>query len=185
MLNYVVNIKNCCVNKLIYCVNNFSMGYDYDAKGNVISLHSTYDWLGPDVITQEFAYDSTDRLITAAGSTESNFIYSNTIDYNNWGKIQHYNIEIIDPLNPGNQRISYTDYDYPVFNYDRTQTLFGAEHSHTHEPNGNPPDVDIEYDFGINGTRRASMGLGSVSPNPRRSIATSSKRSSRRFISGR
>jgi hypothetical protein len=133
-----------------------TMGYRYDAKGNVIRLYSKYNWLGPDVITQEFTYDSTDQLINAEGSTQNDDIYSNEIIYGNWGKVLQYDIRITDPLT-SLQTERQTTFNYPSPNNNRTQTLFGAEYSNTYQPYDNPQNLSIEYDFGINGSLRRKM----------------------------
>ncbi|HOS17123.1 MAG TPA: hypothetical protein PKX15_08960, partial [Bacteroidales bacterium] len=122
------------------------MNYLYDDKGNITEINSGYDWLPGEIITQKFTYDSTDQLVTATGNTENDSIYSNAIEYGNWGKIQQYDIKITDPLT-SNQTINHTDYTYPSSNINRTQTLFGVDSSNSNA-------LNFKYDFGINGSLR-------------------------------
>ncbi|OQA85763.1 MAG: hypothetical protein BWY28_02590 [bacterium ADurb.Bin236] len=130
----------------------FTLDYQYDYKGNITEIESAYDWLPGEVITQEFTYDSTDQLVTATGNTENDSIYSNAIEYGNWGKIQQYDIEITDPLT-SNQTINHTDYTYPTSYINRTQTLFGVDSSSSNA-------LNFTYDFGINGSLRRKESEG-------------------------
>ena len=131
----------------------FTLDYQYDQKGNVTQLNSSYEWFPGDVFTQEFTYDDADQLMNSIGRTQNGDVYNNDIGYEHWGKMVDYNLNINDPR-MNIQQSHQIQYSYSTPSNNRTQTVFGALHSHIHQPNSNPQDIGIDYDFGINGSLR-------------------------------
>ena len=136
---YMYNPVNLRLDSLVACLQAnkyFSMGYRYDAKGNVDTLYSTYScFYGGQLVTQAFTYDSTDQLVSAIGKSGSNTTYSAAISYTNWGKIGRYTTSI-----NGSDTFMYPSTN-PV------STHFAPNSSVN---NGNT----TTYEFGINGSLR-------------------------------
>jgi RHS repeat-associated protein len=131
---YMYNPLNLRLDSLVASLqsnNYFSMGYRYDAKGNVTQLHSKYSCFnGNNPITQTFVYDSTDQLTDAQGT-----FYTTTVTYGNTGKIATYS----SPTTPN------TTFYYPDIK--PTSTVFAPDSSFD-------GDRFTYYDFGINGSLR-------------------------------
>ncbi|MDD3280664.1 MAG: RHS repeat-associated core domain-containing protein [Bacteroidales bacterium] len=132
---YMYNPLNLRLDSLVSSLQSndyFSMGYRYDAKGNVTQLHSKYICFnGNNPITQTFVYDSTDQLTNAQGT-----YYTTTVTYGNTGKIATYS----SPATPN------TTFYYPDIQ-NQTSTIFAPDSS----SDGNQTTY---YDFGINGSLR-------------------------------
>ncbi len=122
-----------------------SFAYTYDNVGNVTQVTSSCPWLQNQTFTETFTYDASDQLTTA--SETQNRSYSLSVSYDNWGKVENYDILYTDLLN------STTTQDNRMFSYpsdpsglQAAQTLFAPEQC--------AGTADVAFTFGINGSLR-------------------------------
>ena len=113
--------------------------YNYDLKGNITQINTTYSGTYPQTFNQTFSYDVSDQLEQASGNSGN--IYDLNVTYNNYGRINSYDISQTDPQTSITQQQN-TSFTYPT---NITSTSFAPESAN----NGS-----ITYEFGINGSLR-------------------------------
>ena len=121
-----------------------SFAYTYDNVGNVTQVTSSCSWLTNQSFTESFTYDASDQLTTA--SETQNRSYTLSVSYDNWGKMENYDILYTDLLNSTTTQDNRT-FSYPAANsLQDAQTLFAPEQC--------TGTTDVAFTFGINGSLR-------------------------------
>ena len=121
-----------------------SFAYTYDNVGNVTQVTSSCPWLTNQSFTESFTYDASDQLTTA--SETQNRSYTLSVSYDNWGKMENYDILYTDLLNSTTTQDNRT-FSYPDANsLQDAQTLFAPEQC--------AGTTDVAFTFGINGSLR-------------------------------
>ncbi|MBO7625787.1 MAG: hypothetical protein J6S82_10875, partial [Bacteroidales bacterium] len=122
----------------------------YDPVGNVIQVTSSYPWMQVQNFTETFTYDAYDQLTTA--SETQNRSYTLSVSYDNWGKMENYDILYTDLLNSTSTQDNRT-FSYPAANsLQDAQTLFAPEQRTITDANNNMATETLS--FGINGSLR-------------------------------
>ena len=128
--------------------------YTYDPVGNVTQVASSYSWTQGQGLTENFTYDASDQLTSAAETQAQS--YQLEVGYGDWGRIDDYSL-LQTELWSGATTHDHRSFAYPndPYNLQQVQTLFAPEmHNGT---------SDVTYSFGINGSLRKRE---EHSPNP-------------------
>ena len=126
-------------------VNNFEIHIIKEIwNRNVTQVASGYSWMQGQNLTETFTYDASDQLTTA--SETQNRSYTLSVSYDNWGKMENYDILYTDLLNSTTTQDNRT-FSYPDANsLQDAQTLFAPEQC--------TGTTDVAFTFGINGSLR-------------------------------
>ncbi len=126
-------------------VTNFEIHIIKDANvDNVTQVTSTNPWQPILSFSETFTYDASDQLTTA--SETQNRSYTLSVSYDNWGKMENYDILYTDLLNSTTTQDNRT-FSYPAANsLQDAQTLFAPEQC--------AGTTDVAFTFGINGSLR-------------------------------
>ena len=94
--------------------------------GNVTQVTSTCPWLNSQTFSETFTYDASDQLTTAVETQAQS--YSLSVSYDNWGKVNNYDLMQTDYINGTTTR------DNRMFSYpsdpsgvQEAQTLFAPQ----------------------------------------------------------
>ncbi|MBO4741117.1 MAG: hypothetical protein J5605_05680, partial [Bacteroidales bacterium] len=113
--------------------------YTYDPVGNITQAVSSYPWLPGQTFTENFAYDSTNQLVSAANAQT----YALNVTYGDWGRIEEYGLQQTN-LNNNITTNSLRKYNYGSLN--EGQTVFAP--NFVWDTNG----TDVHETYGINGS---------------------------------
>ena len=123
--------------------------YSYDPAGNITQAVSSYPWLPNQTFTENFAYDSTNQLVSAANPQT----YALSVTYGDCGKIQQYGLSQTDLAS--NTTTSQTRY-YSYGSLNEGQTAF-APNSINYADGTN---VNEQYGIGGSLQRRETTAPG-------------------------
>jgi RHS repeat-associated core domain len=117
------------------------VSYTYDPIGNIIGMNTTNHLLPDFSTTQTFRYDAANQLDSASGNGGN--LYTATMSYGNYGRVNTYNGNFTDPQQPNTPQQISTSFVYQTT--DAPSNNFAAISAN----NG-----DISFEYGINGSLR-------------------------------
>jgi RHS repeat-associated protein len=127
--------------------------YTYDLVGNITQAVSSYPWLPGQTFTENFAYDSTNQLVSAANAQT----YALSVTYGDWGRIQQYGLQQTDLAN--NVTTSQTRY-YSYGSLNEGQTTFAPNNISYAD------GTNVNEQYGINGSLlRRETTIPNAQPN--------------------
>ncbi len=127
--------------------------YTYDPAGNITQAVSSYPWLPGQTFTENFAYDSTNQLVSAANAQT----YALSVTYGDWGRIQQYGLQQTDLAN--NVTTSQTRY-YSYGSLNEGQTTFAPNNISYAD------GTNVNEQYGINGSLlRRETTIPNAQPN--------------------